>query len=218
MAPYRIILVDDHKMFRQGIKQIIEKREDLKVVGEAGDGLELLSLIRNELPDMVILDISMPKMRGIETAKEIKALHQDIKVLMLTMHKNPEYLQHAILSGAEGYLLKEDAHTDLFSAIDTIKAGREFISPILSRDLTDDLFQIFRGKYQPLHEPLTTREKEVLKLIADGKSSSEIAELLCISIHTVHNHRANIMTKLNIKKTAALIKYAIRKGYTPLDG
>jgi DNA-binding NarL/FixJ family response regulator len=218
MHPYRIILVDDHKMFRQGVKQIIEKREDLKVIGEAGDGLELLSLLKKVSPDMIILDISMPKMRGIETAKEIKALYRDIKLLMLTMHKNPEYLQHAILSGAEGYLLKEDAHTDLFSAIDTIKEGRAFISPILSRDLTDDLFQIFRGKYQPLHEPLTTREKEVLKLIADGKSSNEVAELLCISIHTVHNHRAKIMTKLNIKKTADLIKYAIRKGYTPLDG
>ena len=218
MDPYRIILVDDHKMFRQGIKQIIEKREDLKVIGEANDGLELLSLLKKVSPDMIILDISMPKMRGIETAKEVKAIHSDIKLLILTMHKNPDYLQHAILSGAEGYLLKEDAHTDLFSAIDTIKQGRAFISPILSRDLTDNLFQIFRGKYQPSHEPLTTREKEVLKLIADGKSSNEIAELLCISIHTVHNHRANIMTKLNIKKTAALIKYAIRKGYTPLDG
>lgn len=218
MEPYSIILVDDHTMFRQGIKEIIEKREDLKVVGEAGDGLELLSLLKEVLPDLVILDISLPNMRGIETAKEIKALYRDIKLLMLTMHKNPEYLQHAILSGAEGYLLKEDAYTDLFSAIDTIKKGRAYISPILSRDLTDNLFQIFRGKYQPLHEQLTTREIEVLKLIAEGKSNNEIAKLLCISIHTVNNHRAKIMTKLNIKKTAALIKYAIRKGYSQLDG
>ena len=217
MNTYNIILVDDHKMFRQGIKQIIEKREDLKVIGEADDGLHLLNLLQKKSPDMIILDISMPKMRGIETAKEVKAIHSNIKLLILTMHKNPEYLQHAILSGAEGYLLKEDAHTDLFLAIDSIKEGRSFISPILSRDLTDNLYQIFRGKYQPSNEQLTTREKEIVKLIADGKSSHEIAELLCISTHTVHNHRAKIMTKLNIKKTAALIKYAIRKGYTSLD-
>ena len=218
MDPYHIILADDHKMFREGIKSIIEKRDDLKVIGEADDGLELLGLLGKVLPDMIVLDISMPKMRGIETAKEIKALYHHIKLLILTMHKNPEYLQHAILSGVDGYLLKEDAHTDLFSAIDTIRQGRAFISPILSRDLTDDLFQIFRGKYQSLHEPLTTREKQILKLIAEGRSSNEIAELLCISVHTVHNHRAHIMTKLNVKKTAALVKYAIRKGYIPLDG
>jgi len=162
---------------------------------------------------MVILDISMPNLRGIEATREIKMIYPDMKVLILTMHKNKEYLYHAISAGAEGYLLKEDADTELFSAIKTIRQGGIYISPLLSEELTDDLVQICRGSGKPSFDPLTTREREVLKLIAEGKSNKEIANLLFISVRTVQCHRANIMEKLNLKKTADLVKYAIRKGY-----
>ncbi len=164
---------------------------------------------------MVIVDISMPMLRGIEATREIKAIHPNIKVLIFTMHKNKEYLYQAISAGADGYLLKEDADTELSSAIKTIRRGKIYVSPNLSDELTEDWAQISRGKSKVPFErdPLTTREKEVLKLISGGKSNREIAGLFFISIRTVERHRANIMMKLNVKKTADLVKYAIEKGY-----
>ncbi len=214
MCPYRIVLADDHTMLRQGIKKIIGEGADLEVVGEASDGLQLLDLLKKLTPHMVILDISMPNLRGIEATREIKMIYPDMKVLILTMHKSKEYLYHAISSGAEGYLLKEDADTELFSAIKTIRQGGIYISPLLSEELTDDLVQTCRGNGKLPFERLTTREREVLKLIAEGKSNKEIANLLFISVRTVQCHRANIMKKLNLEKTADLVKYSIRKGYT----
>ncbi len=214
MSPYRIVLADDHTMFRQGIKRIIGEVADLEVVGEASDGLQLLNLLKKLTPHMVILDISMPNLRGIEATREIKMIYPDMKVLILTMHKSKEYLYHAISAGAEGYLLKEDADTELLFAIKKIRQGGIYISPLLSQELTDDLVQTCRGNGKLLFDLLTTREREVLKLIAEGKSSKEIANLLFISVHTVHQHRAHIMKKLNLKRTADLVKYAISKGYT----
>lgn len=214
MRPYRIVLADDHIMLRQGIKRIIREVADIEVVGEANDGLELLNLLKKLTPHMVILDISMPNLRGIEVAREIKMICPDVKVLILTMHKDKEYLYHAISAGAEGYLLKEDADTELFSAIETIRQGRVYISPLLSVDFTDDLVRRYREDRKPPFERLTTREREVLKLIAEGKSNKEIATLLFISVRTVEHHRANIMKKLNLKKIADVVKYAVRKGYT----
>ncbi len=214
MYPYRIVLADDHIMLRQGIKRIIGEVADLEVIGEASDGLQLLSLLKKLTPHMIILDISMPNLRGIEATREIKTICPDVKVLILTMHKSKEYLYHAISSGAEGYLLKEDTDTELLSAIKKIRQGGIYISPLLSEELTDDLVQICRGSGKLPLERLTTREREVLKLIAEGKSSKEIANLLFISVRTVQHHRAHIMEKLNLKRTTDLIKYAIRKGYT----
>jgi DNA-binding NarL/FixJ family response regulator len=215
LGPFRIVVADDHVIFRQGIKRIIEPVEGLLIVGEAGDGLELLELLKNTRPDLVIMDISMPNLRGLEAAREIKAIHPDLKVLFLTMHREKEYLHHAISAGAEGYILKEDADTELFSAIETIRRGGTYISPLLSLQLTDLLVQRYRSPgADPGLDPLTTREKEIVKLIAEGNSGTEIARLLFISVRTVQHHRANILRKLNIKKTADLIKYAISKGYT----
>ena len=217
MGAYRIILADDHLMFRQGIKWILKEFKGVEVVGEANDGFELLELLKHVATDMVILDISMPRMRGIEVTREIKMAHPGVKVLILTMHKSPEYLYHAISAGAEGYLIKEDADTVLLDAIKKMKEGRDYISPLLSEMLNNELIQIFRGKRQFPLEGLTTREREVTKLIADGKSSQEIADLFCISVRTVQHHRANIMRKLKAGKTADLVRYAIRKGYTSVD-
>jgi len=202
-------------MIRHGLRRIVEEIPDWEVIGEAGCGLELLALLNQLTPDMIILDISMPKLRGIEATHEIKVIHPNIKVLILTMHKNKEYLYQAISAGADGYLLKEDADTELSSAIQTIRRGRIYISPLLSDELTEDWAQISRGKSKIPFErdPLTTREKEILKLIAEGKSNREIADLFFISVRTVERHRANMMMKLNVKKTADLVKYAIEKGY-----
>jgi DNA-binding NarL/FixJ family response regulator len=202
MSRYRIVLADDHILLRTGLKSILEKMSGLEVVGEAGDGLELLKLLRKLKADIIILDISMPNLRGIEAIHEIKAIHPGLKTLILTMHKDKEYLHQAISAGADGYLLKEDADTELFSAIETVRKGKIYVSPHLANDLVDEWAKIRRGDAKPLSEPerLTTREKEILKLIAEGKSSKEIADLLCISVRIVEHHRANLMSKLNMKK------------------
>ena len=203
MEGYRIVLADDHALFRQGLRKIIEGVADLEVAGEAGDGLELLSLLQTTDTHLVILDISMPKLRGIEAIRIIRKKHGEVKVLVLTMH--PEYLHQALSAGANGYLVKEDADRELFTAIDAIRQGRQYVSPRLRKELPDDKAQI--------SEPLSLRETEVLKLIAAGKSNKEIAETLFISVRTAEAHHASILGKLSLKNTADLVRYAIEKGY-----
>jgi len=203
MGKYRIVLADDHALFRQGLRKIIEDVADLEVAGEAGDGLELLSLLETDPPRMVILDISMPKLRGIEAIREVKKRFSAVKVLVLTMHR--EYLHQALSAGAEGYLLKEDADRELFSAIDRIRQERSYISPRLREELGEDEV--------PVPEPLSVRETEVLNLIAGGKSNRGIAEILFISVRTVEAHRATILSKLNLRNTADLVRYSIEKGF-----
>ena len=215
MNTYRIFLADDHVMFRKGIKNILEEAADLEVYGEAGDGLELIGLMKKATPDMVILDIAMPGLRGLEAVREIKIFSPEVKVLMLSMHRDREYIYYAISEGAEGYLLKEDADTELFKAIEKIRSGKYYISPLLSGELTHELIRAHQmGQLAAMPDCLTVREREVLKLIADGVKNKDIGDVLFISVRTVEHHRANIMRKLNIKKTADLIKYAIREGYT----
>jgi DNA-binding NarL/FixJ family response regulator len=213
MRPYRIVLADDHLLLRQGLRKILYEQPGLEVAGEAGDGLELLRLLRTVSADMIILDISMPNLRGIEAAREIKSIDPHLKVLMLTMHNNSEYLRHAIASGADGYLLKEDADKELFSAIETVRRGELYVSPILSQGLPGNWAKMLRGEAKLHPEGLTNREREILKLIGEGKSSKEIGELLFISARTVDRHRANVMDKLDVKKTAELVKYAFQNGY-----
>ncbi len=215
MESYTIILADDHNLLRHGIKQIIEKNVAYKVIAEASDGLELLKLLNTQTPKMIVLDIAMPKLRGIEAAIEIKMLYPEIKILILSMHKSLQYLHHALSAGVDGYLLKEDAPRELSSAIETIREGDTYISPLMSKELNNEIANAYRtGKSSTPFEPLTLREREVLKLIAEEKSNKEIAEMLTISLATVKHHRAAIKKKLNIRKTAGLVKYAIRKGLT----
>ena len=215
MNPCRIIIADDHVLFRQGLKSLLAGRSDLEVIGEASDGLQLLDLLDRSLPDIILLDISMPNLRGIEAIHEIKKAHPHVKILILTMHNDKQYLEQAISAGARGYLLKEDADTELFSAIEKVRRGRIYVSPNLLEELTDDWVLTLRGEPNVSLEVehLTIREKEVLKLIAEGKGSKEIAGLLFISTRTVERHRANIMQKLGAKKTADLVKHAVQKGY-----
>ena len=217
MKPYRIILADDHTMFREGIKKIIESRGSLKIIGEVNNGLELLEQLKSVQPDLVILDISMPCLRGLEATREIKKGYPHVNVLILTMHKSRAYLHHAIAAGAEGYLLKEDADHELFSAIEAIREGKTYISPLLSPELTDHLPEGSDESKSPSSpKSLTLRERQTLKLVAEGKANKDIADLLFISTRTVENHRANIMKKLNFHKVVDLVKYAIREGYTDI--
>jgi DNA-binding NarL/FixJ family response regulator len=212
VEPYRIVIADDHSLFRKGMKRLIEDMPGLEVVGEAGDGLELLELLKEKSPDLAVVDISMPNLRGIEATREIRTLYPDTKVLVLTMHKSKEYLYHSISAGAQGYLLKEDSDVELLSAIETIRKGGLYMTRTLAGDLAQDLSQLYSGKVKLLRDPLTTREREILKLIAEGNSNNDIARLMCVSTRTVEHHRASIMEKLRLKKTADLVRYAIDKG------
>lgn len=211
---YQVILADDHVLVRHGLRRILEEKTNLEIAGEVGDGLELLNLLNKVNPDLVILDVSMPNLRGIEAIPEIRHVRPNAKVLMLTMHKEEEYLYQAISAGANGYLLKDDAEKELFSAIENIQNGKIYISPGLADQSMQNWARLRRGEDDsPVIEALTVRQREILKLIAEGKSNKEIGDLLYISVRTVERHRANMMSKLNIRKTAELVQYALRKHY-----
>jgi len=203
-----IVLADDHVMFRQGVRRIIEETPGLEVVGEANDGLELLRLLRDQKPELVLLDISMPLLRGLEATREIKKLYPRIKIILLTMHRTREFLQQGLEAGAEGFLLKEDAVFELLRAIQTVRGGKKFISPLLSTELAD----LALGDHSADPDPLTPRERAIVKLLTEGKTAKEIADLLYISVFTVRRHRDNIMRKLKLKKMADLIRYALSRG------
>lgn len=211
---YLVVLADDHILFRHGLRRILDEREGLEILGEVGDGLELLTLLNKQAPHLILLDISMPNLRGIEAIPEIRRIRSEAKILVLTMHKDEEYLYQAISAGADGYLLKEDAEKELYTAIDTIRQGRIYISPCLAEQSMQNWARLRRGETD-IHASatLTIREREILKLIAEGKSNKEIGDLLCISVRTVERHRANLMTKLKVKKTAELVQYALRKHF-----
>ena len=207
METYTIVLADDHAMFREGIRKIIERIEDVSVSAEVNDGLELLELLKNSWPDLVILDISMPNLRGLEAIREIKKSYPQVKILVLTMHKKREFIRQALRDGADGFLLKEDAGGELIRAVQAIRKGGKYLSPLLSSVLTSLALE------EDKTDVLTMREREVLKLIAEGKRTKEIAEVLFISPYTVRRHRANIMEKLNLNNLADLVKYAISQTY-----
>lgn len=215
---YRIVLAEDHALVREGIKKIVEDFADLQVVGEVGNGLQLLELLKTLAADLVVLDISMPGIPGIEATKEIKRRYPQIKILILTMHKKKEYLNDAIAAGVDGYLLKEDVGKELGSAIDKIRRGETYISPLLSNELTSLFVQSRRVVPEKVEQPLTPREIEIVMLIAEGKSSREIADQLFLSFRTIQNHRTRIMRKLGLKKNTDLVKYAIQMGFIPAGG
>jgi DNA-binding NarL/FixJ family response regulator len=211
MSSCRIVLADDHVLVRQGIRKLVEESPDLQVVGEASDGSELFEILRNVKADLAILDITMPNISGIEATQRVKAIYPELKVLILTMHKGKELLEHAIAAGADGYLLKEDAPKELLNAIRTIQKGEIYLSPLIVPQVTE--FYVQRHKKTGRSELLSSRETEVLKLIAEGKTSKEISALLGLSIRTVDNHRANIMKKLHVTKSTDLVRYALSMGY-----
>jgi DNA-binding NarL/FixJ family response regulator len=215
---YNILLADDHTIVRQGIKRIIEEVQNYMVIGEVGDGLQILPKVKELHPDIIILDISMPKLRGIEAVSEIKKIDEDIKILILTVHKNEEYVYECLSSGANGYILKEDAAKELIFAIDSIKQNKIYISSNFRSDVILDLIKR-KGDLRDKSsiELLTNREREVLKLIAEGYANKRIAKLLSISVRTVERHRSNIMKKLNVSNVVELVKYALKLGLVDLD-
>ena len=207
MRPYSIVLADDHAMFREGIRRIIERIENVVVSGEVNDGLELLARLKSSCPDLVIIDISMPNLRGLEAIREIKKLYPQVKVLVLTMHRKKEFIHRALADGADGFILKEDPSSELIRAVQTVKEGEKYLSPLIS----DALVSLTLEEAET--DLLTRREREVLKLIAEGKKAQEIGQMLFISGNTVRRHRANIMEKLNIHNLADLVKHAISQSY-----
>jgi DNA-binding NarL/FixJ family response regulator len=214
MKEYSIILADDHALMREGIRNLINATKGLRVIAEVSDGMELLRMMKKTNPDMVVLDISMPGQRGIEAAKEIRDRYPEVHVLFLTMHKSSEFLSMALEVGAKGYLLKEDTGHQLLQAIQEIRNGRTYLSPKLSQEFPTEMIDICRGERKAGPSPLTHRERQILKLIAEGNTDRQISQMLFISLRTAQRHRFNIRTKLNLKHTADLVKYAITEGYT----
>lgn len=204
----RVIVADDHIIFRQGLLKLLQSAEGITVAGEAGDGKEALTMILNESPDIAVLDISMPGLSGIEISKELKARGSATKVVYLTMHNDVLTAQKALTSGGvSGYILKDDAFEDLLYAIKSVSSGGKFISPSIS----DKILQPSPLKAVEKNI-LTEREREILKLIASGLTNKKIADKLSISIKTVETHRARILQKLDFHTTAELVKYAIKTG------
>lgn len=214
---YKIFIADDHTMIRQGLRRIIEEVAGYKVIGECGDGLQVMPQLRRLQPDMIMLDISLPNLRGIELIKKIRKFDKRMKILVLTMHKNEEYVYECLTGGAQGYILKEDADSELISAIGQIQNGKIYVSSSFTGDVIKNLLERNAkiGDYSPFRV-LSSREREILKLTAEGDTNKKIAVKLSISNRTVEHHRANIMKKIGVKNVASLIKYAVKAGLVDL--
>ncbi|PIV24037.1 MAG: DNA-binding response regulator [Deltaproteobacteria bacterium CG_4_8_14_3_um_filter_45_9] len=213
MKKIRVLLAEDHTIVRQGLFALLRSEPDIEVIGEASDGLEAIELAKKLLPDVVLMDIAMRNLNGIEATRKIKKLFPHMKVLVLTMYENEEWIFQILKAGASGYLIKDSAMTDLVSAIRTIHQGDSFLSPSISKKVIDEYIRKAEiGEKRGVDDLLSSREREILKLIAEGQSVAQIASLLCISKKTVEAHKAHIMEKLNIHDKVGLIKYAIRTG------
>lgn len=209
---FRIVLADDHSLIRHGIKNLIKKHGQLQVVGEVSDGEELLDFLKIEQVDMVILDISMRKINGVEVAGRVKKKYPGIKILMLTMHDSQQVFYNAMVAGADGYLLKDDSGEELLIAIEKVQNGKKYISPTLTDDITDDVFRMHRDGKKSLYQELSKREKQVLQLVVDGNTSKEMAEHLGLSPRTIDHHRSRLLKKLNRKNSVDLVNFAVRSG------
>ncbi len=215
---YRILLADDHALIRHGIRNLISNNPALEVIGEVGDGEELLEFLKTNIPDLLILDISMPKLTGIEAVSKVKKLYPAIKILMLTMHKNKQYFYHAMSAGADGYLMKDDSDEELLLAIKRIQDGKSYLSPFLSQDFADDVISAYRNNRSSPFETLTKREREVLNLVVEGHTSKIMAEMLHLSPRTIDHHRANLLRKFDMKNSVDLVNFAVRNGFVTPTG
>jgi DNA-binding NarL/FixJ family response regulator len=211
-APIRILLADDHALVRRGVRLILDSEPDLTVVAEASDGAEAIAAARRQPVDLAILDVAMPRMTGLQAARELSTLLPDLRILMLSMYDDIQYFFQALRSGASGYVLKSVADRDLVEACRAAMRGEPFLYPgAVTALIRDYLDRVRRGEGVP-EQVLTVREEEVLKLVAEGHSSKEIAEVLFISIKTVERHRANMLHKLGLRDRLDLTRYAIRAG------
>ncbi|MGH9749913.1 MAG: response regulator [Candidatus Polarisedimenticolia bacterium] len=205
--PIQVLLADDHLIVRQGLRALLE-REGFRVVGEAADGREALKLASSAHPDIAVLDLAMPALNGLDAARELLRSDPRMKVVLLTMHTEDPYVLEALRNGVSGYVLKTQAGDDLIQAIREVTRGSLYLSPGVSRTVVD----AYRAKTDLPPDPLSPREREVLQLVAEGKTTKEVAGLLGISVKTAESHRTRIMSKLNIHETAGLVRYAIRRG------
>ncbi len=211
--PFRVVIAEDHTILREGLNALISSQPDLKVVAEAEDGLEAISCVRNHSPDIILLDLSMPRKTGLDAIKEIKKVKADTKVVVLTVHNSEEYILSSLRAGADGYVLKEAHSSELLTAIRHVADGRHYLSPSISGTIIDGFLE---GKKTPpvrtAWESLSKRERQILKLIAEGHKNKDIADFLCISTKTVEKHRSNLMEKLDLHNAAALTALAAEKG------
>ncbi len=209
----KIVIAEDQTIVRKGLCSLLESEENIEVVAEAGDGIEAIKCVEEHSPDLLLLDLAMPKMSGLSAIKDIKERFKNTRILVLTFHSSEEYILEAFGSGADGYCLKNDSHTELLTAIKNLLAGKSYISPSVSEKVLEGYIEGRQAlKKETSWESLTKREKEVLKLVAEAYSSIEIGKFLNISPKTADKHRANIMNKLNLHSAAALTAYAIEKG------
>ena len=211
MKTIRVLLADDHTILRDGIRALLEKEADMQVIGEAEDGFAAVKLATQLEPDVVVLDIAMPRLNGLEATRQIRRSLPRTRVLVLTMHDDEEYIRQVLAAGALGYVLKDAAARDLLGAIRAVARGEAVLSPAITRLVIEDYLRC--GDIQPAkgENILTPREREVLQLIAEGYTNKQIAEILCLSVKTIQAHRANLMQKLDLHDRGELIKYAIQK-------
>jgi DNA-binding NarL/FixJ family response regulator len=212
-SKHRIVLVEDHTILREGLRSLLREHDNLQVVGEAADGRSGIRLTLSQKPDLVLMDLSMPKMNGFEAIREIKKTEPDIKIIALTVHNTEEYILMTLQAGADGYVLKDATHDELIMAIRQVLSGKRFLSPSVSGKVIEGYLEGKKNTHftSPM-DSLTHREREVLKLIAEGHKNKDVAEFLCISLKTVEKHRANLMRKLDLHNTSALTLYAVKKG------
>lgn len=213
MRKIRILLADDHQLMRSGIRLMLERESDLSVAGEACDGREAVALAKSLRPDVVVMDIGMANLNGIEAAQQMTQNRPEVAIVMLSMHSDESYVLRALKAGARGYLLKDSAEADLIKAVHAVAGGKSFFSPSVSKVLLDDYVRkLKRSGADDAYDLLTPREREVLQLVAEGKSNKDIANLLNLSVYTVESHRSNLMEKLNLRGLPELILYAVRRG------
>lgn len=209
----RILLADDHTVVRKGLRLLLESQPDFHVIADAADGREAVALAETHLPDVVVMDIAMPTLNGIEAARQIAAKVPKAAIVFLSMHVDEGYVLKALKAGARAYLLKDSAEHDLIAAVKAVNAGKAFFSPSVSKLMVEDYLRQMEDRHvEDSYELLTGREREILQLLAEGQTSKDVASLLGLSPHTVETHRGNILQKLNLHSTAELILYAVRKG------
>ena len=220
MKKIKVVIAEDHTIVRKGLCALLQGEPDIEVVGEAENGREAIKIVEKLLPDVVVMDIAMPGLNGLETTRQLTKKFPKLKILILTMHDNEEYIFETLRAGAAGYLIKRSAPNELISAIQSVFRGESFLSPAVSKKVIEGFVQSggSAAKEDADYGRLTTREREILQLIAEGNALREIASLLHISIKTVESHKAHIMEKLNLRSIAELTQYAIRKGLIHLDG
>jgi len=212
-AKHRIVIAEDHTILREGLRSLLSSGPDLEIVGEVGDGREAIRCVEKLKPDLVLTDLSMPRMNGMDAIREIKKRSPGTKILVLTVHKTEEYILATLRAGADGYLLKDSTHAELLMAVKHVLGGKPYISPGISEKVLEGYLDGKKTlKTRTVWETLTKREREILKLIGEGYRNKEIADDLNISVKTVEKHRANLMEKLNLHNVQALTTYAIEKG------